>query len=140
MNGKRARQVRRYRARRRERVVIHQPGPWAEAVDKASARDRAYFRARPDRTYYVRQRLPGEWGPGEGDKDVAGSKWTLVQKLPLSVRAKGRARRAMPAWWRPDLDPLPVLVFETRAELGGETLAVGADDVDETFYGYAPDD
>jgi hypothetical protein len=64
MNGKQARR------KRHALPVIHPPGPWADLVEAACDHDRAYFERHPDRKVYVRKRMPGEFGPAEGEAEI----------------------------------------------------------------------
>jgi hypothetical protein len=81
------------KARRHEtssRHVISSTERWGEQSDKASARDRLYFELHQARTWYVRLRIPGEYGPYEARADNGHATHTLVTRFP-----GGRTREPM---------------------------------------------
>ncbi len=79
-------------------------------VEAVSERNRAYFRAHPEREDYVRRRVPGEFGAREALADCDGVTHVLVQSGtdPVDGTSLVRLRRAIPGCELTDeqLDPL----------------------------------
>jgi hypothetical protein len=50
------------------------------SVERASELDRAFFEEHPDDDVYYRDRVPGEWGPYEGE--IASSYTKVTQVSP----------------------------------------------------------
>jgi hypothetical protein len=114
---------------------------WARAgsyedpiADAVSELDRAYFARHPERTYYVRLKIEGEWNgrlkhlpaTDELRTEAVESRYTLVEQIP-----GGRLRHPLPGWWNPD-EPVVLFMPSPNGTVDGY-LAVGTDDIDEVL-------
>jgi hypothetical protein len=70
------------------RPILSLPGFWADQVEAASERDRAYFEQHPGCEMYVRCRLPGEFGPYEGTPMVERATHVEVVQIEPGVRQR----------------------------------------------------
>ena len=117
--------------RRRAALVIHAPGDWVEQVECASLRDRAYFELHPEKSFYVRRRIRGEFGPREAWAEREGFRYVYVRQLWPGARVREPMHLVRPSDY-----PAGKVPFEHVEAMWehckGELFTVKDGDIDDT--------